>query len=280
MTTPLAHDTTAGRLRDGRAGIFPAGRSAGDDRRSVRWFVVLCMALVAGAVAASAASPQLVPFALALGPAVIAIGLAAREGDGAVRRLLGSLIRRPSQPRWYLAIGIPVLWALGVVAIGIALGFGKDDLFGGVFPAAVIVPLVVLGPALAEELAWRGFAVSRLTRTMSPLKAALVLSVPWTVMHLVLHLPGGINDGAALWPTVLDIVAYSIVLTWVFVGSGGSALLTGLVHAGLNGVVPLMSGIDLDAAWAIRALLAAVIAIAIVAFGGFRRLRVPDAATP
>ena len=279
MTTPLAHDTTAGRLTDRHAGFFPTGRSARDDRRSIRWFVVLCMALVAGAVAASAASPQLVPFALALGPAVIAIALAAREGNGAVRRLLGTVVRRPTRARWYLAIAIPVLWALGVVAIGITLGYGKDDLFGGVFPAVVIVPLVVLLPALAEELAWRGFAVTRLTQTMSPLKAALVLSVPWTVMHLVLHLPGGVNEGAALWPTVLDIVTYSIVLTWVFVGSGGSALLTGVVHAGLNGVVPLMSGIDFDASWVIRALLAAVIAIAIVAFGGFRRLRAPDAAT-
>ena len=96
-------------------------------------------------------------------------------------------------------------------------------------------------------------------------------------MHLVLELPGGINEGVATWATVLSLVSYSVVLTWVFVGTGGSVLVTALVHAGLNGVVPLMRGIDADTSWAVRAVLAAGIAVAIVALGGFRRGSEPGA---
>ena len=107
---------------------------------------------------------------------------------------------------------------------------------------------------------------------MSPLRASLVLAVPWTIMHLVLQLPGGVNEGAAVWPTVLSLFAYSVVLTWVFVGTGGSVLLSAFVHAGLNGVVPIMWGVDLETSWAFRAVIAAVIALAIVLLGGFRQI--------
>jgi uncharacterized protein len=241
--------------------------------RSVAWFVGLCMVLAAGCAALTATMSSGVPFLLALVPAVIAIAIAWREGNGALRRLVRLLWTRPASRRWYLVIAIPFAWALGTVAVGIALGRSNGDLFKDVLPSALIVPFVVLLPAFAEELAWRGFAVPRLMTVMSPLSAALVLSVPWVVMHLVLQLPGGVNAGAEVWPTVVSLVSYSVILTWIFVGTGGSVVVTALVHTGLNGVVPLMRGIDADAAWAIRAVLAAVIAIAIVALGGFRTRR-------
>jgi hypothetical protein len=47
--------------------------------------------------------------------------------------------------------------------------------------------------------------------------------------------------------------------------------MTALAQAGLNGVAPIMGGVDADASWAIRNILAAAIAVAVVALGGFRR---------
>ena len=98
-------------------------------------------------------------------------------------------------------------------------------------------------------------------------------------LHVFLQLPGQVNAGVGIWEGTLALVAYSIVLTWIFVRTGGSVLLTALVHAGFNGVVPLMGGIDPDLAWLIRGVLAAVIAIAVIALGGFGRrpLSVPAA---
>ncbi len=273
MTAPLTHHTAPARVRDHAVapGAQPGTRSPTQDRRSVAWFVALNMALVALAFAATGAFPALVPFALAIVPAFVALALAAREGPGAARTLFRDTFRGAIRPAWYLVVALPVLGAVATVAIGIALGYDRDSLFGAVLPAVLIVPLVVLIPAFAEELAWRGYATQRLLSSVSPLSAALLLAVPWTLIHLVLLIPGGMNEGAAVWPTIVMIVAYSVLLTWIYVGSG-SVLVAALVHTGLNGVVPLMSGIDSDASWAIRAVVAAAIAIAVVAFGGFRRI--------
>ena len=260
MTAPLAHAATR------RGSVRPVQAPL----RSVGWFVAGSLALTGVAVLGGAGFASTAPFLLALGPAMIALVLAWREGHGALRALLRTLWTRPSRRRWYLALGVPFGAALATVGAGVALGYGADPLFPDLFPAMVIVPLVVLLPGLAEELAWRGFATPRLATAMSPLAASLVLAVPWVVLHLALMVPGGVNASAAVWPAVLSVAAYAVVLTWVVVGSGGSVLLAGLVHAGFNGVVPLMRGIDADAAWAIRAVVAAAIAIAIVALGGFR----------
>ncbi len=247
--------------------------SAASPAQQVVWFVALCLVLAAASAALLPAMPQLVPFLLAIGPAIIALAIAWRVGHGSLRDLVRLLWRRPVQARWYLVIALPIGLALATLAVGVAMGAVDSDPFRDAFPAALIVPLVVLVPAFAEELAWRGFAVTRLITVMSPLRASLVLAVPWIVMHLVLMLPGGMNEGAELWPTIVSLVAYSVVLTWVFVGTGGSVLVCGLLHAGLNGVVPLMSGMDPDASWVVRALLVGIVAIAVVGLSGFRSAR-------
>ena len=223
---------------------------------SAAWFVGLSLALAAVAVAAGTPA-ALLPFVLALGPAVIAIAIAWREGHGALRRLLHSLTIRPADRRWYLVLAIPVLWSLGTVAVAVGLGEPIAGLFDALFPAVLIIPIVVLLPAFTEELAWRGFALSRLLSAMSPLRAALVLAVPWTLIHVFLFLPGQWYGDLAIWPMVVSIFSYSILLTWIFVGTGGSVLMTALFHAALNGVAPIMAGIDADSSWVIRNLLAA-----------------------
>jgi len=135
---------------------------------------------------------------------------------------------------------------------------------------------IVAVPAFAEELAWRGFALRRLLTATSPLKATLLLGIPWTAMHLALYLPGQSYADLAIWPIFAIIGSYSVLLSWVFIRTGGSVLMTGLVHALLNGTVSLSWGID--HAWEYRGVVFAVIAIGIVALGGLRRTS--DHSTP
>jgi membrane protease YdiL (CAAX protease family) len=256
------------------SGAAGAATSARAMQRAVGWFVVLCLALAAAGAIITIVSPAMasaVPFILALGPAIVAFGLAAREGSA--KALARTMWQRPSRRAWYLVIALPILWALATVAVGAWFGRTSGELFPEVLPALLIVPLVVLIPAFAEEVAWRGFAVPRLAASVSPLATALLLAVPWVAMHLPLHLAGGVNAGAEVWPTIVSLTGYSVILTWIFLGSGGSVLVTALVHAGLNGVTPLMRGVDLDAQWAIRAVLAAIIAVAVVLLGGLRTRR-------
>lgn len=258
--------------------IVPASTPAArpDPAIGAVWFIALCLGLAAVAAGVSSVAPAIVPFLLALAPAAFALGLAWREGNGAVGRLLRSLTIRPADRRWYLVILLPIAWALAVVAVTVALGQPTAGLFDKLLPAVLILPLVVLVPAFAEELAWRGYALPRAMAVLSPVRASLVLAVPWALMHLVLQLPGGINASVSWWPTIVSIVGYSVVLTWIYVGTGGSVLMTALVHAGLNGVVPVMAALDVETAWEVRAVLAAVIAIVIVAFGGATLRRRPS----
>jgi membrane protease YdiL (CAAX protease family) len=235
---------------------------------TVAWFVGLSLLLALVSVVAGAPA-SLLPFILALGPAVIAVGLAWREGHGALGRLGRSLTIRPARRIWYLALGIPVLWALATVGIAVALGAPTAGIFDKVSPTMLIIFLVVLLPAFTEELAWRGFALPRLMSAMSPLRAALLIAIPWTLMHVGLQLPGQMNDQLILWPLALSIAAYSVILTWLFVRTGGSVLMTALFHAGLNAMSPVMAGIDPNTQWVIRNVVAAVIALAIIGLGGF-----------
>ena len=232
-------------------------------------FFGLSLGLAAGALYLHT-PPAMLPFVLAVGPTIIAIALAWREGDGALGRMRRSLTRRPQRRIWYLVLAVPVAWAAATVLVTVLLGSSTSGLFDNVFPAIFVIPLVVLLPAFAEELAWRGFALPRLLTSMSPLRAALLLAIPWSLIHVPLFLPGQWYGELAIWPMVVSIVSYSVLLTWVFIGTGGSVLMTALFHAGLNGVAPLMGGLDADASWVIRNLLAAVIAAAVVGLGGLR----------
>ena len=69
-----------------------------------------------------------------------------------------------------------------------------------------------------------------------------------------------------------QIISYSIILTWLYVGTGGSVLMTGLFHALLNGMVPLTNGLDPLVAWDIRGVVFPVVAAVILALGGYRVL--------
>jgi hypothetical protein len=81
------------------------------------------------------------------------------------------------------------------------------------------------------------------------------------------------NAGSAVWSTVTQVISYSVILAWVYVGTGGSVLMTGLFHTLLNGLVPLTHGFDPDLVWGIRGVVFPITAILIVALGGYRRLR-------
>jgi uncharacterized protein len=245
---------------------------------TVGWFFGLSLALALVAIVAGAPA-ALLPFILALGPTVIAVGLAWREGNGALGRLGHALTLRPPRRRWYLVLGLPIVWALATVGIAVLMGTPAAGLFDKVFPAIAVIFLVVLVPAFAEEIAWRGFALPRLMTAMSPLRAALVIGIPWTLIHVGLFLPGQSNGELLLWPLGLSIVSYSVILTWIYVGTGGSVLMTALVHAGLNAVSPVMAGVDANTQWIIRNVLAAVFAVALIGLGELRRPARHDTST-
>jgi membrane protease YdiL (CAAX protease family) len=242
------------------------------------WFVGIMVAfavIVTIAAVSSSADPNLLAFPLAFAPAVIAIGLARGEGRGAQRALLRGLTVRPARPIWYLALLLPLGAFLTVDVVAWVLGEPVAGSFDDLFPRVLIIPLVVLLPAFAEELGWRGFAMPRAMTVISPLRAAIVLGVPWTLIHVGLFLPGQMNAGASYWSMVTQIMSLSVILAWVYLGTGRSVLMVGLLHALFNGLVPLSGGVDAELAWTIRGIVWPIMAILVVALGGFRGLERP-----
>ena len=187
-------------------------------------------------------------FLSALGPAFAAaiVLYASREN---LMAWLGRALRWRVRPKWYaVAIGIPVIVALGSGLIAQALG-SPVDFASFTFDPLTLVIGILLGTTIGggqEEFGWRGFAQPELQERYGGLWAAVILGALWGLWHLPLFFdPTAVH---AQWPLrsqlayFVGIIAFSILLAWVYNGSGGSILLAMLMHGTENaagGVVPL-----------------------------------------
>ncbi|HEY8599061.1 MAG TPA: CPBP family intramembrane glutamic endopeptidase, partial [Thermomicrobiales bacterium] len=88
---------------------------------------------------------------------------------------------------------------------------------------------------LTEETAWRGFALPRLQARFNALSASLILGLIWALWHLPLFFLANTGQSKMPFPGfVLDVVAVTIVMTWVYNHTRGSVLLAALFHAAFN----------------------------------------------
>jgi len=207
------------------------------------------------------------PFVLVFIPTVAAVAVSAVSGGrSAIIMLLRRLVRVRVGVRWYLvAVGIPVLEKLAVDVTGVLLGRSTPDRMVSAltFPA-LVVPLVVLVPAILEELGWRGFGVqAAVEQGHSPAWAALVVAALFLTLHLPLYLPGQLYAGLPFWPLPLSLLAASVLLTWIYLRTR-SVLITGLMHAAFNATVPLTWGLPADWVWQARAISLILIAALVV----------------
>jgi membrane protease YdiL (CAAX protease family) len=106
----------------------------------------------------------------------------------------------------------------------------------------VIIGISTIIGALMEELGWRGYVLPKLLARQSALASALIIGVPWGILHLGLTLPGQMNAGTSWVSTMLFILGISVVLTWLFAQTR-SAIVAGIVfHAAQNFFVFLNGG--------------------------------------
>ena len=192
-------------------------------------------------VLALGGDPSSSPLTLALwvvggfGPPIGALVAARRDGDDRARDLLRRLIRWRVGLGWYALIAFPLAVAVAAVAI---LGWpaAPDASLLGTVTATVpaFVIMAVAGGGL-EELGWRGYAVPHLQARVGALPAAVGIGLVWAVWHLPLYAMVDTTqaDGNFAWFT-LQAVALSILLTFVYNGTGDSLLLPVLLHAAVN----------------------------------------------
>ena len=190
---------------------------------------------------------MLVPVLLVFIPTLVCIPLAyLTEGRDGLRQLFSSA---NSGLRW-LAIGAAVgaLVRVAVFVAGSILDMPiQADLSG---PGTWFVVLATVPLAYFEELGWRRFALDRLLKSRSPFESALLLGLPWGLLHIVILLPGMMSAGVPVIGQVGTVILISIVLTWAYVRSGGSVLTVTLLHGVQNGMVVLNRGLPIeDATW-------------------------------
>ena len=80
------------------------------------------------------------------------------------------------------------------------------------------------GP-MGEEPAWRGYAVPQLQARRSPLRSAVILGLVVTLWHLPIVV---IESGSYFYTA--NSFAIALVYVWLFNRTGGSVLLTLLMH--------------------------------------------------
>ncbi len=186
-------------------------------------------------------------FPALLGPALAAFLVTALVwGRAGVRDLLSHVGLWRMPVRWWAATLSPLAFLGVALAVALVSGtlpswsdFGRFSGLEaiGVVPVAVIVILSTFG----EEVGWRGFALPLLQRRYGALVAALILTPIWAVWHLPFFFTVATYRDfppVGYIGFVFGIACGSIVLTWLYNGTGGSILACAVWH----GVYNLTSG--------------------------------------
>jgi len=155
---------------------------------------------------------------------------------GSLKEWAVPIIRWRVPARWYLyALGLPILiWTF----INIELAILGQDIDISLLPGRLLTALGTFLLVLTvgggfEEPGWRGFALGRLQRRLTPVRATLLLGFVWGLWHLPLYGP--------LAPVLITTLAF--FYTYLY-NKTGSLLLVILLHATItpaNDTLILMS---------------------------------------
>jgi uncharacterized protein len=213
-------------------------------RRPVTMFLALAFAigypmLTVPLLAGVPADPFLLGlvFLALLAPALVVSRLAG--GQGAIKRLVSRVtIWRFGARRWaVIVLGVPTL----TVAVGAASGTLHRPTSGVLAAVAgYLFATFIFGALIVnvwEELAWGGFAQSRLMARHGLLVGSILTAPPFVAIHVPLLFTSGWTWGeVAVGVGVLCLAApfYRYLLGMHLLDTGGSILAIGVQHAAWN----------------------------------------------
>jgi CAAX protease family protein len=183
------------------------------------------------------------------GPALAAIIVATLvSGKLGLRDLFGRLLRWRVGIQWYLiALLMPAFVALLAIAFNNWTGGAAPNFSAAVYPFGspetpflqkliVMFLIFTLGfDGLGEEIGWRGYALPKLLEGRSALFSSLVLGALWAVWHFPFALTKGtfLSEVPLYW-FFINLLALSVIYTWIFNNTNQSLLLALLFHAAGN----------------------------------------------
>ena len=186
----------------------------------------------------------------------------------------------------HLAVGLPgtgitlagpLAAASGPLAGAANAGSGAEGagrLLISLFLFALFV--LVFGP-LPEEIGWRGYLLDTLQERHDALGGSLILAAAWGLWHLPLFLlPGYFGEGGppALVPYMAGLLGTTLILTWIYNGTGRSVLAAVLYHFANNFTGMLFEG-DATVEW-FRAAVGLALALVVVIRWGPRHMAPPQ----
>lgn len=166
---------------------------------------------------------------------LLAAGLVTWAIGGDVREWASQITKWRVKPGWYLVAVIlpilvielePILWMIG--GGGLTLENGSRLSFVLFFVANFL--LVTFFAGGLEEFGWRGFALPRLQEEYSALLAGTVIGIVWAFWHFPLFFLFELEWYQTFPSYVIALVAWSLVLTWIYNGTEGSLLLVMIAH--------------------------------------------------
>ncbi|MGZ9166192.1 MAG: CPBP family glutamic-type intramembrane protease, partial [Anaerolineales bacterium] len=149
---------------------------------------------------------------------------------------------------WYLiALFMPAFVILLAISINKWTGGASPDFSVAGFPfgpvdtplwqkVLILLLVFILGfDGLGEEIGWRGFALPKLLESRSPLVSSLILGALWAIWHFPYALTKGtfLSEVPLHW-FFINLLAVSVIYTWIFINTNGSLLLALLFHAAGN----------------------------------------------
>jgi membrane protease YdiL (CAAX protease family) len=170
----------------------------------------------------------------AFGPLLAAVLASRLERGGPGAGALLDRLRLWRLPvRWYLvALGLfTAIYVAGVAIATLVPGRGPLPWLYPPENGPQVAALFVF--PLGEEPGWRGFALPRLQQRHGQLKASLLLGVGWALWHTFMFLLAGTTPSLFL-VSVANIVAASVVFSWLFNHTRGSLPLAILAHVGVH----------------------------------------------
>ena len=208
----------------------------------------------------------------------------ATSGKAGIRGLLGKLLVWRVGPQWYAAaIGIPFVLFFLPIQLYALLG-GQAPPLPTLSPSLIlnlVVLLVVGGLINGEEIGWRGYALPRLQAQHNALTASLILGTITFLFHLPLFVTSdSIQTSMPMFGFLVEIVAGTVITTWIYNNTRGSLLLAYLGHAATNTwghsqVFPVTAAVPLF--WLHVGLVVLVAVVIVIVSGAMHLSRTPVA---
>jgi len=150
--------------------------------------------------------------------------------------------------KYYLmCLIIPLVLAVSYLLSKLIFNFNLEN---GLIREPQMIPIafiyiLFLGGPLGEEFGWRGYALPRMNKVFKPLYSSIIIGIIWSLWHLPLFfMKTKVQYGINIPAYTIFTILISIIITIIFIKTGGSVLSALLFHTFSNlgwGLFPLFT---------------------------------------